>query len=108
MKTHDARKLPSIAQEDLRIKAVRSDKKANRSGKALWGFAEVGQHLVFTLLPRRFSRTQSEKAGPGPLTPRQQVALIIRLLRDRCPEQLKLPFYLWTGEAVADVIEKKI
>ena len=29
------------------------------------------------------------------------------MLRDRCPEQLKLPFYLWTREAVAALIEKK-
>ena len=26
---------------------------------------------------------------------------------DRCPEQLKLPFYLWTRKAVAQLIERR-
>jgi len=32
---------------------------------------------------------------------------VVRLLTDRCPEQLKLPFVLWTREAVCDLIVRK-
>ena len=40
------------------------------------------------------------------LTPRQE-ALIGRLIVDQCPDQLKLPFALWTREAVGQLIERK-
>jgi transposase len=33
-----------------------------------------------------------------------QAAVIVRLITDRCPDQLKLPFALWTREAVRDLI----
>ncbi|MFH0765572.1 MAG: IS630 family transposase, partial [Calditrichota bacterium] len=36
-----------------------------------------------------------------------QAALTVRLIQDRLPDQLKLPFFLWTREAVAQLIEKK-
>jgi transposase len=33
-----------------------------------------------------------------------QAATIVRLITDRCPDQVKLPFALWTREAVRDLI----
>lgn len=36
-----------------------------------------------------------------------QSAKIVRLMTDRCPDQLKLPFVLWTREAVRDLIVRK-
>lgn len=33
-----------------------------------------------------------------------QAAMTVCLLTDRCPDQLKLPFALWTREAVRDLI----
>nr|WP_246167867.1 IS630 family transposase [Thermosulfurimonas marina] len=36
-----------------------------------------------------------------------QAALICNLIRDRCPDQMKLPFALWTREAVGQLIERK-
>lgn len=36
-----------------------------------------------------------------------QCALIVRLIKDRQPDQLKLPFYLWTREAVRDLIKER-
>jgi transposase len=41
-----------------------------------------------------------------PLSP-QQERRIRRLLMDRCPDQLKLPFALWTREAVGTLIERE-
>ncbi len=40
------------------------------------------------------------------LTERQE-AMIRRLVAGRCPDQLKLPFALWTREAVGQLIERK-
>jgi transposase len=36
-----------------------------------------------------------------------QAATVVRLLTDRCPDQLKLPFMLWTREAVRDLIARR-
>jgi transposase len=38
---------------------------------------------------------------------RRQEATIRRLIVGRCPDQLKLPFTLWTREAVGQLIERK-
>jgi transposase len=48
---------------------------------------------------RRGRRPGEQKA----LTPRQE-ALVRRLIVGKCPDQLKLPFALWTREAVAQLI----
>jgi transposase len=36
-----------------------------------------------------------------------QAATVCRVIRDRCPDQLKLPFFLWTSEAVRQLIRRK-
>lgn len=36
-----------------------------------------------------------------------QAATVVRLITDRCPEQVKLPFVLWTREAVRDLIARR-
>lgn len=36
-----------------------------------------------------------------------QAATTVRLITDRCPDQLKLPFVLWTREAVRDLIASR-
>ncbi len=36
-----------------------------------------------------------------------QAATIVNTIKDYCPEQLKMPFALWTREAVRDLIDRK-
>jgi hypothetical protein len=36
-----------------------------------------------------------------------QAATVVRLITDRCPDQLKLPFVLWTREAVRDLVAQR-
>ena len=36
-----------------------------------------------------------------------QAATTVRLITDRCPDQLKLPFALWTREAVQQLLAKR-
>ena len=36
-----------------------------------------------------------------------QAAQIVRQISDHCPDQLKLPFYLWTREAVGQLIQRR-
>ena len=55
------------------------------------------------LAAQKRGRREGEKAA---LT-EEQAKVIADLVRDRNPDQLKLPFYLWTREAVAQLIETR-
>lgn len=48
----------------------------------------------------------SKKRGPPPQPrwPGHPAATIVRLITDRCPDPLQLPFALWTRAAVRDLI----
>ena len=112
MKTSDARSLPPAAQEDLRRKAVR----AVRQGKTQ---AEVAR--LFGVARPTVNRWCQEHAGggaqalaarrrgrrPGKTLPATQATRIRRLIIDRHPEQLRLPFALWTREAVQQLIAQE-
>ena len=112
MKTSDARSLPPAAQEDLRRKAVQAARDGKTQGEVarLFGvarptvnqwcqqFAEGGAKA---LTARRRGRP------PGKTLPAAQAARIRRLITDRHPEQLKLPFALWTREAVQQLIARE-
>ena len=112
MKTQDARSLPSIAQQDIRLKSI----KAIKSGKTQIEVAKVfgvTRHAVGKWVKAyREGGEKALKAKPrgrpkgGSLLPWQS-AQIAKAVVDRCPEQMKLPFYLWTREAVGQLIENK-
>ena len=112
MKTRDARSLPSIAQQDIRLKAI----KAIKSGKTQ---IEVGKifgvtrHAVGKWVKayreggeKALKAKQRGRPKGGSLLPWQS-AQIAKAVVDRCPDQMKLPFYLWTREAVAQLIENR-
>lgn len=51
---------------------------------------------------------KGQRGNPtGPTLKGTQAATICNIIRDRHPEQLKLPFYLWTREAVQKLIEQE-
>ena len=112
MEIKDARSLPSIAQEDLRQKAI----KAVMDGKKQVEIAEilnvtrqaVGKWVSKYRTEGEESLKTKRKGRPegGKLLP-WQAAQIANTLIDRHPEQMKLPFYLWTREAVAQLIEQR-
>jgi len=112
METRDFRSLSGQAQEDLRRKAVnavlggrtRGDAAAlfGVSGKAVGAWVKsYRQGGADALKAKRRGRPQG-----GSLLP-WQAAQVARAVVDRRPEQLKLPFYLWTREAVALLIERR-
>jgi transposase len=112
MKIKDARSLPSIAQEDLRQKAI----KAVLDGKKQIEVAEIlgvtRQAVGKWISKYRQEGKKALKAKPrgrpkgGKLLP-WQAAQIAKTVTDHNPDQLKLPFYLWTREAVAQLIEQR-
>jgi len=112
MEIRDARSLPPIAQEDLRQKAVN----AVLDGRNQLDVAEmlgVTRQTVGKWM-KKF-RQGGEKALKAKRRGRPkggsllfwQAAHIAKAVVDHHPEQLKLPFYLWTREAVGQLIERR-
>jgi transposase len=112
MKTIDARSLSPTGQEDLRRKAVR----AARQGKSktevarLFGVARQTVHTWVKSYQRGGAAAlKARRRGrrPGKRLDAREAAMIRRRIRDRHPDQLKLPFYLWTREAVQQLIDRE-
>jgi transposase len=108
----DARSLPPAAQQDLRYKTVAAVEKGKTHQEAaqLFGIArgtvtkwvsDKKKHGVAALRSRRRGRP------PAPRLKGHQAATVVRIITDRCPEQVKLPFVLWTREAVQMLIDRR-
>lgn len=112
MKTADARTLAPAAQEDLRRKAILAWQEGKSKSEIARLFA-VSREAVYQWI-RRYERggaaaLRARKRGrpPTPKLAPHQAATTVRLITDRCPEQLKLPFVLWTREAVQQLIRRR-
>jgi len=112
MKT-DARKLAPSTQEQIRRKAVAAVDNGMTHVKAAEVFG-VTRHSVDRWV-RAYRAAgadalKAQKRGPkgerGRLK-RRQAAAVCNLIRDRHPEQLKLPFVLWTADAVRQLIQRQ-
>lgn len=112
MKTSDARTLPPAAQEDLRRKAVQAVRDGRSQGEVarLFGVARptvnkwCQQHVAGG---SRALAAQKRGRRPGKTLPSAQAASVRRKIIDRCPDQLRLPFALWTREAVQQLIARE-
>ena len=115
MELGDARKLTQDAQESLRLRAVRTVLKEGHTcteSAKLFGVARgtvsrwvssFRQGSEVALRKKKRGRRSSDMALLKP----SQCAIIVNLITDRCPDQLKLPFMLWTREAVGMLIERR-
>ena len=113
MKIHDGRKLSPQAQQELRhrvVHAILEEEMFQTQASRVFG---VGRTSIHNWLKahrkggdaalkahKRGPKHQSRLAG-------HQAATIVRLITDRCPDQLKLPFALWTRDAVRELIETR-
>jgi transposase len=108
----DFRSLTPAAQEAIRFKAMAA-LRAGRSKSEVARIFGVTRQAIHGWISREQeagmqglrARRRGRPAG-GRLQPRQEKA-ICRLITDRCPDQLKLPFYLWTREAVVHLINQR-
>lgn len=115
MELGDAWKLTQEAQESLRMRAVRAVLKEGRTcteSAKLFGVARgtvsrwvssFRQGSEVALRKKKRGRRSSDMTLLKPY----QCAIIVNLITDRCPDQLKMPFMLWTREAVGMLIEKR-
>ena len=112
MKIKDVRSLPAIAQQDLRKRAVKAVLDGRKQVEVAEVFGVTRQAIWKWLQSYHEDGAQALKAKRqgrpkgGSLLPWQS-AQISKTVIDHCPDQLKLPFYLWTREAVAQLIERR-
>jgi len=110
----DARKLDLFAKEDLRrrvVRAVREEGLNKAKAARVFGVSRTSVHAWVDLFDREGESGMTPKragrpSGGGRLKG-WQAARIVNLIKDRCPDQLKLPFALWTREAVRELIATK-
>ena len=112
MTTKDFRALPPKSQEDIRRKAVNAVEQGRTRVEVaqLFGVSNkaVGQ-WVRAYREHGQKALKAQKRGRpkgGSLAP-WQAAQMARAIVDKTPDQLKLPFCLWTREAVAQLIEER-
>ena len=114
MSNPDGRKLSDETLHDLRRRVVSAvEEKGMKAVEAMRIFG-VGRTALFRwlkeyraggvdgLIPSRRGRPK----GQGKLTARQAVG-IVRLIKSGCPDQMELPFPLWTREAVRELISRQ-
>jgi transposase len=111
---NDARKLDLVGKEDLHRRVVRAVVEEGLSkveAARLFGVSRMSVHTWVRSYERDGDSALAPKwsgrpKGGGRLAG-WQAATIVNLITDRCPDQLRMPFALWTREAVRDLIKIK-
>lgn len=109
----DFRSFGAEAQEAIRVRGVEAVKAGMGKSKAAEVFGVSRRAISNWMRADRQGGMEALKAKPrgrpqggGKLKP-WQCATIVNLIVDRHPDQLKLPFYLWTRQAVGQLIEQR-
>lgn len=112
MRKQDARSLPAKAQEDLRRRIVEAVRKGLSQSEAARVFA-VARGTVnrwMRLVKQAGRRALKARRRGRPRRSRlaaHQAATTVRMILSGCPDQLSLPFALWTREAVQQLLARK-
>lgn len=112
MKLKDARHLTADAQEALRYRVVNAVENGMSKSEAARVFRvsrTAVHHWSKAVKQQGSNALKAKKRGRRPhcrLAP-HQAATTVRLVTQKCPEQLGLPFALWTREAVGQLIEQR-
>lgn len=114
MKRTDARQMSTQAQAQLRRRAVEAVQAGARQvhvaqvlglskqvvSRWVGAFRRMGEAL-FQARKRGRKEGMARKLAPW------QEAQVARAIRDKNPDQLKLPFYLWTRSAVVELVKRR-
>lgn len=112
MQVKGARSLSHAAQEALRLRVVSAVNDGMKQTEAVRVFrvsrAAIGKWMKHYRAGGMKSLAAKKKGRPkGPSRLKGwQAAQIVRTITDKTPDQVKLPFVLWTREAVAQLIEQ--
>jgi transposase len=109
MATHDARSLSVEAQEALRRRVVDAVRRGLSQTEAARVFQVARGTVNRWVRAAEAGTVRALRARPRGRPPGTQVgaavaARVVRLIVGRCPDQLRLPFTLWTREAVQQLL----
>ena len=112
MKTQDARSLPGKGQEALRLRVVKAVREGMTQTQAarLFGVARGTVNRWMGLWEQRGrSALKARRRGRPPHSrlAAHEAATTVRWIESRCPDQLRLPFALWTREAVQQLLARR-
>lgn len=113
MEKIDARKLSTDAQQQLRYQVIRLRKQGRKHSEisAITGVNRCTCSTWWTLYKKGGKKALRIKQRGRPhgscrsLSPEQE-KILQKNMRDKCPDQLKLPFALWTRFAVQQLIKQ--
>ncbi len=112
MKRTDTRSLSPEAQEAIRFRVIRAVNEGMSQAEAARVFGVARSSVNAWAKRWREEGNKGLKARPRGrphkirLKP-HQAATAVRLIKEKCPDQLKLPFALWTREAVRKFLERR-
>jgi len=112
MKARDTRCLAPSAQEALRFRVVRAIRAGMKKAVAARTFGvsrtAIDRWLRIVELGNITALRSKPRGRPkGTRLASHRAATTVRLITDRCPDQLKLPFALWTREAVQQLLAER-
>jgi len=113
MLVNDTRTLSPGAQEEVRRRVVAAIRNEGMGKSAAAGTFHVSRTSIDAWLEAYRRKGDGGLASgrrgrpPEPRLTKTQTAQVRRLIRDRCPDQLKLPFALWTRAAVGQLLEDR-
>jgi transposase len=113
MEVKDARSLASEAQEALRKRAVQAvlEGRTHQEVAQLFGVAR-GTVTRWMGLYRKQGEVglnaRPKGRSPHPALDEGEAAIVVELVSRHSPDQLGLPFFLWTREAVGELIKRQL
>ena len=113
MKNNDARKLNTEAQQQLRYQVIRL-KKQGRTFKDISLITGVHRstcsswYSLYKTKGKKALKIKQRGRPPGSCRTldQEQEKRLRRAIHDKCPDQMKLPFALWTRVAVQQLIKQ--
>lgn len=114
MEATDMRKLSRDARHERRVQVIRL-RKTGRTYDEIAQQTGLSRTGVFDICKRHEAQgtkalrdaPHGRKPGDGRLLDTQQEATIQKLIADKTPDQLKMPYALWTRVAVSQLIEHR-
>jgi len=108
------RSLSRDARHERRVQVIRL-RKAGRTYDEIAAQTGLSRTGVFDVCKRHAAAgakalqdaPSGRKAGEGRLLDATQEALVRKLITDKTPDQLKMPYALWTRAAVSQLIEQR-
>jgi transposase len=114
MEAIDMRSLSRDARHERRVQVIRLrkvgltyDEIAAQTGLSRTGVFDICKRHEAAGEKALRDSPSGRQTGDGRLLDAQQEALVRKLITDRTPDQLKMPYALWTRAAVAQLIEQQ-